>query len=297
MKLYNIASHIVAIDYGPDAALEQLLPNLTPFLLDGEDQGTPVLTVAATTSTALPPKDEEIEVGHFDVGGCTHGVYRNTDGGYRIEIHDTTDHLCGRLISNANFSHCTAQVLEGTKSQQAYALNNCLMMSYSFATATTDTLLVHSSVIRCEGRGYMMTAPSGTGKSTHTRLWYDHIPGCDLMNDDNPIVRILPDGVPTVYGSPWSGKTHCYRNISAPIGGIVRLHQRPANSIRPLPTLMAFTELLSACSSMKWDARIYNGVCDSITKLVKLCRIWELGCLPNGDAAILCHDTIAQEHS
>ena len=56
-------------------------------------------------------------------------------------------------------------------------------------------MLMHASVIRHQGKGYLMTAPSGTGKSTHTRLWYDNIPGCDLMNDDNPVVRIFRCGV------------------------------------------------------------------------------------------------------
>ncbi len=199
------------------------------------------------------------------------------------------------MVSNADFSLCRAQAFPGTHTQRTYGLNNSLMMSYAFATAAMDTLLIHSSVIRCDGRGYLMTAPSGTGKSTHTHLWYTHIPGCDLMNDDNPIIRILPSGQPTVYGSPWSGKTPCYRNISAPIGGIVRLHQRPENIIRQLPVVQAFTELLTACCNMKWDKRVYNGVCDSVTKFVQSCGIWELGCLPNGEAATLCHDTISKE--
>lgn len=46
---------------------------------------------------------------------------------------------------------------------------------------------------------------------------------------------------------------------------------------------------------MKWDARIYNGICDSITKIILACKIWELQCLPNSEAAILCHDTISKE--
>ena len=120
------------------------------------------------------------------------------------------------------------------------------------------------------------------------------IPGCDLMNDDNPIIRIV-DGKPVVYGSPWSGKTPCYRNIEAPVGGIVSIKQHSENIIRRLSPVEAFTILLPACSSMKWDARIYNGICDSITKFIQTCKIWELQCLPNNEAAILCHDTICKE--
>lgn len=297
MKDYRIAGHRISVDYTDNAGDEALLPNLLPFLSDnGEKQDKPVLTFSVTSVPLLSP-EKDTEIGHFDVGGCMHDVYRLPSGGYRFEIHDMTGHLCGRMVSDADFSHCRAQAFQGTQPQRIYGLNNSLMLAFAFSTATMDTLLVHSSVIRCEGHGYLMTAPSGTGKSTHTRLWYDNIPGCDLMNDDNPVIRILPDGQPIVYGSPWSGKTPCYRNISAPIGGIVRLHQQPKNSIRRMGAVEAFAELLPACSSMKWDARVYNGVCDSIAKFVRSCGIWELGCLPDRDAAILCHDTISKKNN
>ena len=113
------------------------------------------------------------------------------------------------------------------------------------------------------------------------------------MNDDNPVVRIV-DGEAIVYGSPWSGKTRCYRNIQAPIGGIVRIQQRPENSIRKLSPLQAFSNLLPAISNMKWDKRVYKGVCDGIAELIRLCGMYELGCLPDAAAAHLCHDTIVK---
>ena len=116
--------------------------------------------------------------------------------------------------------------------------------------------------------------------------------GCDLMNDDNPVVRVV-DGKAIIYGSPWSGKTPCYRNIQAPIGAIVRIQQRPKNEIRKLGPVESFTVLLPAMSNMKWDSRVYKGICDGITGLIEHCNLYELGCLPNGEAAILCHDTVS----
>ena len=290
MKDYRIGGHQVSIEFQDERFNAELLHNFEPFAC--ESTGNAVLTV--TVTPLLPEEGEKKEVGQFDVGGSNHGVYRTQNGGYLFNIYDTQEHLCAAMLSSATFEHCTVKLYEGTPQQQHYGLNNCMMMAYAFATATMDTVLIHSSVIRCDGKGYLMTAPSGTGKSTHTNLWYKNIPGCDLLNDDNPIIRII-DGKAIVYGSPWSGKTPCYRNIQAPIGGIVRIQQRPENTIHRLKPLEAFVMLLPACSNMKWDARIYNGICDSITKFVQTCGIWELGCLPNNEAAILCHDTISQE--
>lgn len=290
MKRFKIADHVVGIKGGLSDEILDLLPGFKPFVYDGTQES--VLTVEIDTSMQFETMGEEI--GQFDVGGCNHGVYLKGDGGYQFEVSDASDHLCAIMESTAGFTNCRVNVFDGTWSQRNFGLNNCMMMSYAFATAQLDTLLVHASVIRCDGKGYMMTAPSGTGKSTHTHLWYTSIPGCDLMNDDNPIARIV-DGQPIVYGSPWSGKTPCYRNIQAPIGAIVRIQQRPENTIRPLGAIEAFATMLPACSSMKWDARIYRGVCDTISKLISLSRIWELGCLPNSEAAILCHDTVSKE--
>lgn len=87
-----------------------------------------------------------------------------------------------------------------------------------FALSTDDkgTVLFHAAVVSHEGRGYMFLGPSGTGKSTHASLWLKYIDGTELVNDDNPVVRITDDGQATVFGSPWSGKTPCYRHVSYP---------------------------------------------------------------------------------
>ena len=292
MKHYNIADFHIGINFIDNTVGEDLIPNIIPFV--SNDESVPMLTVNVVEDYIW---DTEVqEIGIFDVGGCNHSVFRTSEGGYLFGIYDSQDHLCAQMQSNADFTLCNVKVYDGTFIQRNYGLNNCLMMSYAFVTATLDTVLIHSSVIRCDGYGYLMTAPSGTGKSTHTHLWYTTIPGCDLLNDDNPIVRIV-NNQPIVYGSPWSGKTPCYRNIKAPIGGIVRIKQHPSNIITRLGVIDSFTNLLPACSNMKWDTQIYRGVCDTITKIIQTCNIWELKCLPNSEAAILCHDTIAQKHN
>lgn len=290
MKDYRIAGHCISIDFADPTVNDALLPNFAPFKYEGNEE--PILKVNIVSDHSW--EQEAKEIGLFDVGGSNHGVYRNIDGGYRFDVYNSEGHLCSRMQSSADFRQCFVKVYEGTFVERHFGLNNCMMMAYAFATADMDTVLIHSSVIRCDGKGYLMTAPSGTGKSTHTHLWYTTIPGCDLMNDDNPIIRIA-DGKPVVYGSPWSGKTPCYRNIEAPIGGIVRIRQYHENVIRKLGAVESFTTLLPACSNMKWDAKVYGGVCDSITKFIQTCNIWELGCLPNSEAAILCHDTISKE--
>lgn len=289
-KYYKIADHSLAVTFLDEANDETLIPSFAPFRLEEKPAE---LLFAMTVDDHLAWQEDGDEIGVFDCGGCDYGVCRMQDGGYQYAVHDINGVLCSRMRSNADFSECQVSLFGTTSTQRNYGLNNALMMAYAFAAAQMGTMLMHASVIRCEGKGYLMTAPSGTGKSTHTRLWYDNIPGCDLLNDDNPVVRII-DGQAIVYGSPWSGKTRCYRNIQAPIGGLVRIQQRPENTIRKYSTVEAFCNLLPAMSNMKWDERVYKGVCDGISELIRIVGMYELGCLPNAEAAILCHDTIAK---
>lgn len=286
---YRVGGHLLAVEADTRWRVEQLIPSFAPFQA-APTQEQPLLRVVIDDD--LRPGEPAREVGQFDCGGSVHGVHLMPDGGYLFHLRDLQGTVCCVMRSTPDFRLCQVSLHGDTPAQHAYGLNNALMMAYAFAAADHQTLLVHSSVIRCDGRAYMMTAPSGTGKSTHTRLWYDHIPGCDLMNDDNPVLRIV-DGQPVVYGSPWSGKTPCYRNVQAPVGAVVRIQQRPENSIRRLGPVDALAVLLPAMSNMKWDRRVYSGIYDTVTRLIGVCPIYELGCLPNAQAALLCHSTVA----
>jgi hypothetical protein len=175
-----------------------------------------------------------------------------------------------------------------------FGINNALMVMYALATADKRTALFHSSVVSYEGKGYMFLGPSGTGKSTHSKLWLKYIEGSKLVNDDNPVVRVLNDGTVNVYGSPWSGKTPCYRNVSYPVGGIVMLHQAPENIIRRLRPLEAYASLMASISGKRWDGRLAEGLHETENLLVANISIWRLDCLPDEGAARLCNDTIAK---
>lgn len=284
---YNIAGHlcrIVFCDAGNDSSL---LPSFSPF--ESEEEGNLLFCLSVDDAFRWPVTGEE--VGQFDCGGNNFGVYRLPDGSYQFEICDEKKALCCYLQANADFSDCRAALVAESDAGRKFGVNNALMLVYAFASAPYATLLMHASVIRNDGRGYLFLGKSGTGKSTHTRLWLSHIPGSDLMNDDNPVVRVV-EGTVYVYGSPWSGKTPCYRRVSAPVGAFVQLRQCPENTIRKESVLESFASLLPSVSTMKWNRRIHSAHCDTISDIIRLSPIYLLGCRPDEEAARLSFHTL-----
>lgn len=170
-------------------------------------------------------------------------------------------------------------------------VNTSLMIQFTFATAPLGTLLLHSSVTRHEGKANLFFGVSGTGKSTHSRLWHQYVPGCDLMNDDNPVIRVDGPQI-TVYGSPWSGKTLCYRNVQAPIRALVRLEQAPHNVIERLSGLQAYASVLAACSAIRWNSAIMDSIVRSVEKLSMNTPCFRLECRPDQEAVEVCKQAI-----
>ena len=154
---------------------------------------------------------------------------------------------------------------------------------------------VHSSVIVCHNEAVMFLGESGTGKSTHTRLWRENIEGATLLNDDSPFVGVQ-NGQVVAFGSPWSGKTPCYKNESYPIRAIVRLSQAPHNSMRRLRSLFSVGALLpSLPPAFAFDEKLEDAVMNVLSAVIGAVPVYHLECLPNAAAAQLSHDTIFGE--
>lgn len=162
------------------------------------------------------------------------------------------------------------------------------------------SLAIHSSAILYRGQAVLFLGESGTGKSTHTRLWREHIAGAELLNDDSPFVRTAPDaGYPAMAcGSPWSGKTPCYRNERYPIRAFVRLSQAPHNRIRRLRPLEAIGALLPSCPpAFAHDKTLFDRVCTTVSALLTTVEVYHLECLPDAAAAYLACKTLFKDET
>ena len=167
-----------------------------------------------------------------------------------------------------------------------------LWSMFNIAAVARQAVAIHSSVISLNGGAVLFLGESGTGKSTHTRLLREHIPGAELLNDDSPIIRAT-DSEALVHGSPWSGKTPCYRNESCPIAAVVRLSQAPHNRIRRLRPIESIGALLpSAPPAFARDERLSDDTCGLLSRLIAQVPVYHLECLPDAAAAQLACRTV-----
>lgn len=96
-----------------------------------------------------------------------------------------------------------------------------------------NCFLMHGAVVAVDGSGYMFTAPSGTGKSTHVALWKKYLKNAEIINGDKPFIRVDESGV-WIYGTPWAGKEGWQKNMAVPLRGICLLGRGEENRIEQI---------------------------------------------------------------
>lgn len=155
-----------------------------------------------------------------------------------------------------------------------------------------DTFLFHGSCVAVDGIGYLFTAKSGTGKSTHSRLWRELLGDRAVMvNDDKPLIRVNPDGSATVYGTPWDGKHHLSTNIAVPLKAICILERAKQNTIRQITAGEAYSMLLQQ-AYRPMDSMALSKTLTLIDRLAASVSLWRLGCNTDIEAARVAYETM-----
>lgn len=220
-------------------------------------------------------------------------MYRTARGWLFETSADHRQPICARILASHDFKSASMELQSRLIRDAVFGINNAAMLLFAFASACKGTIEMHASVIENGGRAYLFLGKSGTGKSTHSSLWLKYVEGSTLMNDDNPIVRVWEDGSVVAYGSPWSGKTPCYKNMSAPVGAYVQIRQCPENKIRRMSVLEGYSSLFSSVSGIKDDnSTIADGLNETLSKVLRAVPCYLLDCRPDEEAALLSSGTV-----
>ena len=155
-----------------------------------------------------------------------------------------------------------------------------------------NTLMLHGSTVSVDGEAYLFTAPCGTGKSTHTRLWRELFGERAIMvNDDNPFLQITSSGV-FAYGSPWCGKHGLATNVCVPLKGICLLHRGRENVIVRKEPMYLIDTIRHQVHTPTDEALVQktSALVDMLTDIVPL---WEMHCNMDLNAAKVAHGAMS----
>ena len=151
-----------------------------------------------------------------------------------------------------------------------------------------DILLFHGSVVAVDGIGYLFTAKSGTGKSTHTRLWMELFGERAVMiNDDKPLLKVAGDKV-IVYGTPWDGKHHLSTNTSVPLKAVCMLQRGTENSIKILDKKRGYLALLQQVYRPTDEAGMQKTLY-LLDKMLSSVELYALSCNMTKNAAVVAY--------
>ena len=287
---YTVAGHTFSLEMAEKSPLWRQLQNYEPFLSEPGKNRTFYLKATPETFSI---QDFQLiyHADHPAPGDLVMNVFLK-DKRYLIEFSSYQEgELTGQLLVDFEKREALLAFTD-RPSLQALFLNNALMTCFMLFTLDKNTLLTHASAVINQGKAYLFLGKSGTGKSTHASLWVKHLPGTELLNDDNPAVRII-GGTLYAYGTPWSGKTACYKSLRFPVGGMVRLFQAPVNRFRRQEGADAFVAIYPGCSVIASDKRLRDGLYDTLARLAGMVTVGTMECRPDEEAARVCHRALA----
>ena len=245
--------------------------------------GEPSFSIKEGDAQDVPEAKQTLYTFEYD---CVTGVFARTETGFSftMQLAEEPPLTLWASIGNPDV------YLQGNWSVRL--IRFALWVGFGLMMLKHDTLAIHSSCIVYKDKAVLFLGESGTGKSTHTRLWREHIEGAMLLNDDSPMIRV-EDGKVWAYGSAWSGKTPCYKNERYELKACVRLSQAPYNKIQKLSVLQAYGAIHPSCApEFAYDERLYDEVSRIIGSILSMVPCYHLACLPNEEACMLSCKTI-----
>lgn len=277
-KIYQVAGHCFRVS---GERICRAIGLIEGFKLFAYDEGK--MDFEFVEGTDVPDwKEVQYTFSYEDVTG----TFGRTETGFRLTLDPEREDAFHLWVCSGE----PRVMMGGNWSMRLYRF--ACWVGFGLMTLPSQTVAIHSSCIVYRGKAVLFLGESGTGKSTHTRLWREHIPGAVLLNDDSPMIRV-EDGKVWAYGSPWSGKTPCYKNERYELVGCVRLSQAPYNRMQKLSVLQAYGAIHPSCPpEFAYDTVLYDGVSRFISGLLSRVPFYHLACLPDAEAALLSCSTV-----
>lgn len=290
---FKIADHIVLVRVPLDFPLMCYLPSFTDFLLEESMlEIEPLLEINVSNSEV--PKIE----GDFTILADNSPVWGEGFCFGEYSTHYlTTMHVVKKgakigMVSSKDFKYSTIYLADVDESFREM-IGWFFMVAFGQGVLPHNTIMIHASTVeRNQDEAYAFLGKSGTGKSTHSQLWLRYLKGFSLLNDDNPVIRIFDDRQVFIYGTPWSGKTVCYRNLKVKLRGLIRLEQAAENNFVLKKNSESLIMLLPSCTAIRWNKMLFNSMVNTVEAIIGVIPVAMLDCLIDEAAVRVAYNGI-----
>ena len=288
---YKIANLCLCINYHNGLNISRLLPNFEPFKLIDDTKDEVICNINLNIKNLNFDDTEANLLSDISIVWGNRFTFWEAEDKYWTLVDSSIQDVRAATMSSSKTFEDNYIVIDDNYSDKSSIISWFCMVAFAQCSLNYKSILFHASVVKHEECkiAFAFLGKSGTGKSTHSRLWLNSLDGYSLLNDDNPIVKVEDDGKVNIYGTPWSGKTKCYKNDKAELKGLVRLVQAPKNIFKHRSSKEALIALLPSCSALRWDSNLYATLVDSLIEIINEIQIGELHCLPNTEAAVICN--------
>lgn len=289
---YRVADNIIRITYDDSIDIKSSLPSFQGFEIEAGSQQVANVNIELVNEPTNIDLTNSKLLSDVSIVWGDRFKFEETDSQYITSVvNNNNDSDVWRMVSDKEFKNSKIHI----KKQELYESNILswmIMVAFGQRVLSNNTALIHSSVVENGKYAVAFLGKSGTGKSTHSRLWINNISGFKLLNDDNPAVKVEGEEV-FIYGTPWSGKTACYINKKIKLLSVIRLTQSKENKMdwksKGVESLLA---LLPSFTAIRWNPDIFSSMVSVLEKIIQYSEIGQLDCLPNQEAAILCFNEV-----
>lgn len=290
---YLVADNLIRISFDESIDLLNSLPSFKDFKVETNLNNEAVVNIELTLKPANINLSEAKLLSDVSIVWGDRFKFEEITNFYvtSVENLNSRESDVWRMISDKEFKESKIHV-KRAELYDSNILSWMIMVAFGQRVLSNNTALIHSSVVENGEYAVSFLGKSGTGKSTHSRLWISTNEGFNLLNDDNPAVRIEGDDV-FIYGTPWSGKTACYINKKRKLMSIIRLTQAKENKMdwknKGVESLLA---LLPSFTAIRWNQTIFSSMLSVLENIIQRVSVGQLYCLPNPEAAELCYNEI-----
>lgn len=285
VRKYLIAGFNFAVDFKNDEVFEE---RLSEYITSSENEADIKISVTKTDSDINVRSENIVKLS--DIAYFYSADDKDTVFYYDLAISKTVAKIeFSKSYSEVNI--CLYDLMKNYGAEDAMLMFNVVNSAVCYCVQMKNGFVFHSSSICSNGEGIAFSAQSGTGKSTHTKLWLENIPETFILNDDTPIIFLGKDNKFYISGTPWAGTTGINKNATVPLKTIVFLERGEENEISPMLPMEAMQPFFEGIRTPITD-RMFSNCLDNLNKLFLSVPIYKLKCNMNPGAAIVAHNGI-----